>query len=38
MEKFNEALPNLVALFALSGVVAAETKTYIDSVRKKKAS
>lgn len=32
------ALPNLVALFALSGVVAAETKTYIDSVRKKKAS
>ncbi len=30
------ALPNLVALFALSGVVAAETKKYFDKIKKQK--
>lgn len=28
------AIPNLIALIGLSGVVAAETKLYLDSIKK----
>ena len=30
------SLPNIVALFALSGVIAAETKKYFDKIKKQK--
>ena len=30
------AIPNLIAIIALSGVVVAETKKYIEKIKKKK--